>query len=224
VVGGEVPRRILEAIDGQRTLAEMLLHARSSEYQVTRLLFELHRQGLIRVKKVRRAPAGVGDAPAGVGRDGIGHADAAPADGPGSASSRDLSAEIGVAQGLLSRGEPDAALAVLYATARAFPGVPTVRQLIAKAESAYVESVSREIHPGKIPMLLNLPDETARESLPPSESYLLSLIDGRSDLKSILWVAPMRALDVFRAIAGLRSRGIIDLRDPGGSPLPAPST
>jgi hypothetical protein len=65
VFRNRVARRIYEAIDGERTVAEILLHAHGSEYVVTKFLFELHRTGLLRIQEVRPAPptGPVADAP-----------------------------------------------------------------------------------------------------------------------------------------------------------------
>jgi len=56
VFRNRIARRIYESIDGERTVAEIVLHAHGSEYVVTKFLFELHRTGLVRVREVRRVP------------------------------------------------------------------------------------------------------------------------------------------------------------------------
>ncbi len=53
-------RRIFESINGERTVAEILLHAHGSEYVVTKFLYELFRAGvaeIAEVKLVERDPA-----------------------------------------------------------------------------------------------------------------------------------------------------------------------
>ena len=56
VFRNRVARRIYESIDGERTVADILLHAHGSQYLVTKFLFELHRTGLIRILQIREAP------------------------------------------------------------------------------------------------------------------------------------------------------------------------
>ena len=46
-----VAGRIYESIDGERTLAEILLHAHASEFLVLKLLFRLHQLGLRRGRR-----------------------------------------------------------------------------------------------------------------------------------------------------------------------------
>jgi hypothetical protein len=46
-------RSILELLNGERTVAEILLQVHGSEYVVTKLLFELHRSGAVRISRVK---------------------------------------------------------------------------------------------------------------------------------------------------------------------------
>ncbi len=50
VFRNKIARRIYEALDGERTIADILLHAHGSVYIVTKFLFELHRTDLIELK------------------------------------------------------------------------------------------------------------------------------------------------------------------------------
>ncbi len=47
VFRNKIARRIYEALDGERTIADILLHAHGSVFVVSKLLFELHRTNLI---------------------------------------------------------------------------------------------------------------------------------------------------------------------------------
>src|SRR5258706_4751052 len=53
VFRNRMARRIFESINGERTVAEILLHAHGSEYVVTKFLYELHRAGVAEVAGVR---------------------------------------------------------------------------------------------------------------------------------------------------------------------------
>lgn len=46
-------RTIYDAINGERTVAEILLHAHASEFLVTKFLFELHRNGFAEIAETR---------------------------------------------------------------------------------------------------------------------------------------------------------------------------
>ncbi len=216
VSSGRVAGRILEAVNGERTLAELLLHARASEYLVSKFLFELYRKCLLRVKGVRK----VGDAGSGraISAAAGPSVENAPEGRPATADGEhDLGAEIDVAQRLLARGENEAALVVLHAASRHWPGAPSIRELITRTESRYTEQVSRDLPPEKVPVVLERADGVEEGSLTPGEAYLLTLVDGVADVKSILWIAPMRTVDVLRSLHGLLAKGAIALHDPAAA-------
>ena len=50
VFRNKIARRIYEALNGERTIADILLHAHGSMYIVSKFLFELHRTGLIELE------------------------------------------------------------------------------------------------------------------------------------------------------------------------------
>jgi hypothetical protein len=237
-------RRIFESIDGKRTLAEILLHAHASEFLVIKLLYTLHRNGLVEVAEVRPVkedavtlldppstsfvyrPAEwesfAGDA--SLHRDikpsataGI---DPGPAEEARPSPGSELDAEIEVAHRLLSRGEYEAALELLYASYRAHPSENHLRRLIDKAESAYVEHVQRHgLTLDKVPVPVPVDKSSAPLGLGPQESYLISLLDGNADVRSIIWVAPLREVDVLRTLRQMLDQGLIELREagPGGT-------
>jgi hypothetical protein len=53
VLGNSMARGIYESINGERTVAEILLHSHASEYLVTKFLFELFRSGIVEIARVR---------------------------------------------------------------------------------------------------------------------------------------------------------------------------
>lgn len=216
ISSGRVTRRILQAVNGERTLAELLLHARASEYLVSKFLFELYRKCLIRVKGVRRVDE-PGSGRAGAGAPGPSVENAPESRPAADAGEHDLGAEIDVAQRLLARGENEAALVVLHAASRHWPGAPSIRELITRTEQRYTEQVSRELPPDKVPVALGREGAAEDGSLTPGEAYLLTIVDGVADVRSILWIAPMRTVDVLRSLHGLLAKGAIALHDPAAA-------
>lgn len=211
--GSRGAHRILEWVDGERSLAELLLHARASEYLVSKLLFELHRHGVVRVRAVL-------DPQVLASRVDVGRRSASllPPPDPerlaqaiGGPEPTDVSAEVEVAERLLHRNEIEAAIAVLRAADRLRPHHPGVRERLERAESAFIETASVELDPSRVPVRV---DGIAESALSPAEAYLVSLSDGSRDVRTMLWTAPMRAVDIFRALTALRSKGIVELREP----------
>lgn len=66
VFRNKIARRIYEALDGERTIADILLHAHGSSYVVSKFLFELHRTGLVVLEDGRQEDDSEAPAPAGV--------------------------------------------------------------------------------------------------------------------------------------------------------------
>jgi hypothetical protein len=246
-----IARRIFESIDGNRTLAEILLHAHASEFLVTKLLYRLYRMKLLAITGERPVTSDAPrllDAPAPAARprqgprvigsgssfeeerepdmwrdrepDEVAYELRAPTSA--SAHGKELDAEVEVATRLMSRGEYEAALELLNASYRAHPGESYLRRLISKAEAAYVDTARRhDLSGDKIPVLLESPDGWSNERLSSEESFLKSLIDGETDIKGILWVAPLREVDGLRALREMLERGMITLEDPAPAEEPS---
>jgi hypothetical protein len=234
VFRNRMARRIFESINGERTVAEILLHAHGSEYLVTKFLFELNRAGVAEVagvKPVERAPepppvpipfaedllpeppvpvsAPVPVKPAGKkparGKDSV------PSAAPPAVEDGDLE----FARRLLNRGEFDSALEILDRAYKAQPGDEALRRILAEAEASFVEKAYRHyLPPTKIVALSKGMDAMTAERLSPTEFFLLSRIDGTWDIKSIIQITPLREVDVLRTLKRMREKGLIDLKDP----------
>src|SRR5882672_3222814 len=209
VFKNRMARRIFESINGERTVAEILLHAHGSEYLVTKFLYELHRAGVAEVAGVKhvdheapspsaipvaaedRAPAVPGPVAVPVAVDSRPREIVAPV---ATADVRTPSVESVVAEGdlefarrLLNRGEFDSALEILDRAYKAQPGDEALRRLLAEAEASFVEKAYRHfLPPSKIVTLSREVESLTAERLSPTEFFLLSRIDGTWDVKSII--------------------------------------
>jgi hypothetical protein len=236
--------RIFDSVDGERSLAEVLLHAHASEFLVLKLLFRLYQLRLVEIHEQRpaspdsRTLLDVEAADAGprspgqlaseveqtLQRDvraaGLNAAEdgGSPEDSggePAQNSKDDLDSEVTVAGRLMSRGEYAAALELLNASYRAHPGESHLTRLIAKAEAGYVETVRKdELSSSKVPVLRGTVESLREQQLGPEESFLVTLIDGESDIKSIIWLAPLREVDALRTLRLMVDRGLIELLEP----------
>jgi len=235
VFRNRMARRIFESINGDRTVAEIVLHAHGSEYLVTKFLYELHRAGVAEVagvKQVERessrapttgpviedlppaAPVAVRavtapKVPAVVER--VATVDRPAAAAPSAVDEGDLE----FARRLLNRGEFDSALEILDRAYKAQPGDEALRRLLAEAEASFVEKAYRHfLPPSKIVTLPRTVESLTAESLSPTEFFLLSRIDGTWDVKSIIQITPLREVDVLRTLKRMREKGLIELKDP----------
>jgi hypothetical protein len=214
VFRNRMARRIFESINGDRTVADILLHAHGSEYLVTKFLFELHRAGcceIAGVRAVERPPAPpprpAPPAPAQQARP------VAVAGPPASAVAAD-GGDLEVARRLLNRGEFEGALEILDRAYKAQPGDEALRRILAEAEATFIEKAYRHyLPPGKIVTLARPVEELATERLSPPEFFLLSRIDGTWDVRSIIQITPLREVDVLRTLKRMRENGVILLKD-----------
>jgi len=242
VFKNRMARGIYESINGERTVAEILLHAHGSEFLVKKFLFELFRSGMVEIVEVRAVqepePALVADAallpeptpaprpvpvpvPVPAARPAVA---AAPRHGAAPAPAKALSpredprkeqAALDAARRLQERGELDAALDLLNAVHRANPEDDALRRLVLDAEVAFVDKAWKHYVPAaKVPALTRPVDSMTGETLSPQEVFLLSRVDGTWDVKSIIQVSPIREVDALRTLKKLRERGLIELRDP----------
>lgn len=208
-------RRVLDSINGERTVAEILLHAHASEFVVTKFLYELHRGGMVTVRGVKSVepPTAVASGP-----DAPDPAPEAPRPGPAAAPAPRgpvLEQDLAEARRRIDGGEFDGALDLLESRYRAEPGSEALRRLLAEAELAFVEKAYRHYLPAEKILALGKPVESlAGEPLSPAEYFLLSRIDGTWDVKSIVQITPLREVEALRTLKRMRERGLVVLRDP----------
>ncbi|HEX6852066.1 MAG TPA: DUF4388 domain-containing protein [Candidatus Polarisedimenticolaceae bacterium] len=231
VFRNRMAKSLYEAVNGERSVAEILLHAHASEFLVTKFLFELHRIGAVEVAGVLPAPPSPAEdplefelhvpEPVGAAADGTARneapriAVAAPAAEPRPEVVVPAETDLEIARRLMAQGDFDSALEILDRAYRMQPGDESLRRLLAEAESAFVEKAYRHyLPPSKIPVLMKPPQTLQNEHLSPAEFFLLSRMDGSWNVRSIIQIAPLREVEALRTLKRLRERGILELRDP----------
>lgn len=240
VFNNKMARTIYATIDGDRSIAETLLHVHGSEYVVYKFLFELHRNGYIELSHVK--PAGEAPAPAhALALQGVAEAltiaapvprmpigmemiDLSPTPAAASAppplvtedpEPQSLEGRLAAARSLMADGQHDRALGVLDALYREHPSDDALRRLTAEAEAAFVDKAYRHyLPPDKIPVLTMPVEALEAQQLSPPDFFLLSRIDGSWDVKSIIQIAPLREVDALRTLKRMRESGMIRLKDP----------
>ena len=219
VLRNRMARRIFESVNGDRTVAEILLHAHGSEYVVTKFLHDLFRAGLFEISEVRkveeRTPSPLGGSLLSPSRPAAPASATATMTAPPAPKVKVEADDFEVARRLLSRGEFDAALDILDRAYKIQSGDDALRRLLAEAEAAFIEKAYRHfLPPNKIVVLARDVETLTSEHLSPTEFFLLSRIDGSWDVKSIIQITPLREVDVLRTLKKMREKGVIDLRDP----------
>jgi hypothetical protein len=193
------PNRIYGLVDGRRTLADIILEAHSSEFNVCQVLYILVQRGYVAVSH-----GGTAAAPG-----------ASPGGSPPSAAAPELEPILAEVRACLTRGEAEAALSLLDAARDAGLRSPELNALTQEAETYFVERAYRHYLPAsKVPVLKRPLETLIGQTLSPEEMFLVSRVNGSWDLRSIVSISPLREVDALRALKRLRERGVIDLVDP----------
>jgi len=187
IAGKIFPKRIYDLVDGRRTLADVILEAHASEYNVSQILYVMVQRGYLEVAR--------GEAPAPARQ---------PADSP--------QALIDAAKELIKSGDSEGALVILEKARRSAGKNPEMNALIQVAEEHFIDKAYRHyLPPKKIPVLKKSLESLTSLDLSPEEGFLVSRVNGSWDLRSIISISPLREVDALRAFKRLRERGVIDL-------------
>jgi hypothetical protein len=191
VAAKKFPRRIYDLVDGRRTLAQIVLEAHASEYNVCQVLFVMAQ------KKFLEIVQGESTAPAPA---------RPPADSP--------QALMEAAKELIKSGDSEGALVILEKARKSAGKNPEMNALIQVAEEHFIDKAYRHyLPPKKIPVLKKPLETLMSQDLSPEEGFLVSRVNGSWDLRSIISISPLREVDALRAFKKLRERGILDLID-----------
>jgi hypothetical protein len=188
------PKRVYDLVDGRRSLADVILEAHASEFNVTQMLYALVQKGYVAV--VREPPPQAARRPAP-------RAAQKPAD--------TVAAILEAARELIKTGDSEGALVLLekVGSGASNPELNALRQV---AEEHFIERAYRHyLPPQKIPVLKKPLESLVSLDLSPEEGFLVSRVNGSWDLRSIISISPLREIDALRALKRLREKGIIDL-------------
>ncbi|HEV8700179.1 MAG TPA: DUF4388 domain-containing protein [Candidatus Polarisedimenticolia bacterium] len=191
IAAKKFPRRIYDLVDGRRTLAQIVLEAHASEYNVCQVLFVMVQKKFLEIVQAES----VAPSPA-----------RPPADSP--------QALMDAAKELIKSGDSEGALVILEKARKSAGKNPEMNALIQVAEEHFIDKAYRHyLPPKKIPVLKKPLESLMSQDLSPEEGFLVSRVNGSWDLRSIISISPLREVDALRAFKKLRERGILDLID-----------
>ena len=189
-------REVLLHVEKRMTAAEICYNLHTSLFNACALLFDLVNQGTIRV---------AGEAPP-----------------PVTEVADDLSALklpqtvpelLTLARAEMKENNAENALAIIHSALEQEPKSAEGQRLLEEAEKQFVAQVYRNGFSRRaVPKLLHTPEQLEHERLRPEEGFLLSRINGESDIESILSVCPFREADSLRMIKKLLDNGIIGIK------------
>ena len=200
LVRGPHLRRLAEAVDGRRSVAAIALHTHTSEFLVSKFLYELLKSGMIEIALPAAEPVAQ---PLAVEIPNLPTARAA-----------DEPHDLGrTARMLFEAGNYEAVLTL--ADAAPADASETLRGLVQRAEERFIEKTyESRLMPTALPQLARTTSDLLREKLSTEEYFIISRIDGTWDVRSIIAVAPLREVDAIRVLLRLKERGLITLGAP----------
>jgi hypothetical protein len=214
IAGKAFPRKIYDLMDGRRTLADIILEAHSSEYNVCQVLCVLVQRGYAAIVGEARTTPVAAPAPLPA-TGGMAMPATAAADAAAGATGSPVEQGLATARECLGRGDAEDALLILDALRDAGLKTPEVYALTQEAERYFIERAYRfYLPPGKVPVLKRPLESLVGEALSPEEVFLVSRVNGAWDLRAIMSISPLREVDALRALKKLRERGVIDLVEP----------
>src|SRR6185295_7916110 len=102
------------------------------------------------------------------------------------------------------------ALAIITSALELEPKSREAQDLRAAAEKKFISQVYQNgVSPHSVPQIVASLEQLEQERLGPQEGFLLSRINGESDVGAILSVCPFREADSLRMIKKLMDAGII---------------
>ncbi len=187
--GQALGRRVLEMVDGRRSITDICLEVHASEFTVSRILYILHRKGCVRVTH----------------RAGL----------PEKAPRKTYSELIEEVRSLLRGGEPEQALMVIEEARPFSPHDVALRHLRDEAQAAFSRLAAvRGLEPARVPVMLKPLESLTGELLTSEEVFLLSRINGTWDVRSIVSLCPFPETDALLHLKNLRDKGILTFEQP----------
>ena len=189
-------RQILFHVEKRMTAAEICYNMHTSLFHACALLFDLLSKEVIRV---------AGEAP-----------EATPE------ASTDLSALklpktvpelLKMARAEIKENNAENALAIIHSALEQEAKNAEAHRLREEAEKKFVAQIyQNSLSPRTVTRILVSPKQLEHERLGPQEGFVLSRINGESDIESILTVCPFREADSLRMIKKLLDSGIIGIK------------
>jgi hypothetical protein len=193
----DVQEQVTLAIDGRRTIADIVLESRSSAFRVSETLYALAREGYVRFDdpSAQRAAAVV--------------AETRPAE---MQEEDEIASMLQRAQVALRARDFDKAQRLLRAAQNLDPNHLKVRTAIKAAETVIVSELRNQgLHDSKVPRVSKSLEEITTMNFSPNEGFILSRINGQWDIGSLIKISPIRETDALLIFHRLWKDGIIAL-------------
>src|SRR5258708_22910828 len=189
-------RQVLYHVEKRMTAAEICYNMHTSLFHACALLFDLVKKDSIKV---------AGEAPAPAAE--------APADLSALKLPKTVPDLLNLARAELKENNAENALAIIHSALEQEPKNTPAHRLREESGKKFVtQSFQNGFSRRSLAQLLVPPHHIPHERLGPQEGFVLSRINGESDIESILSVCPFREADSLRMIKKLLDSGIIGIK------------
>jgi hypothetical protein len=190
---------VLESVDDDRSIEDICLHTHSSEAFVSQVLYQRITEGKIKVVRPRIVAAASTENQLGAGGGGM-----APALG--------TEALLAEANEHLKNSAYEPAARHLRAAASLDPHNRELALIVKELESEVMAGIEADgIRPEAVPVIATSLDDLSNMSLSPVEGFVLSRINGSSNIGSIVTISPLSELDSLLVFWRLARDGHITL-------------
>jgi hypothetical protein len=195
----DAQRTVVNAIDGKRSLAEIVLESRSSSFNVASTIYHLAREGYVKLDDPTIVQAAAPKEEEPIPLDDFSEDD-------------EIMSLIARAQQSLRGREYEKAQRLLKAAENLDPSHPRIRNAIKGAESAILSDLRGQgLQDGKVPRVSKPLEEITQMNFTPNEGFMLSRINGQWDLGSLIKISPIREPDAMLIFYKLWRDGVIAL-------------
>jgi hypothetical protein len=192
----EVQRTIVHAIDGRRTIADIVLESRSSTFAVSSTLHSLVRSGHVRLVE------------AGAEKAAKVEEETAPFEEFSEAD--EVTVLLKRAQTSLKAKEYEKTQRLLKAAENLDANQSRVRSAIKGAEAVILADLHAQgLHEARVPKISKPVTEITQMNFTPNEGFILSRINGQWDIGSLIKISPIREPDAMLIFYRLWKTGII---------------
>ncbi|HEX8169998.1 MAG TPA: DUF4388 domain-containing protein [Thermoanaerobaculia bacterium] len=200
----DVEEQIVRAVDGKRTIADIVLESRSSAFTVSSTVASLVRHNLVKLvdpsaQKAARVAEEVAPAAPPPARTEFNEDD-------------EIISLLSAAQNALRARDYEKTQRLLRAAQNLDPNHPKVRTAIKGAEAVILGELRNQgLLETRVPRVARTLEEITQMNFSPNEGFILSRINGQWDIGSLIKISPIRETDALLIFYKLWKDGIIAL-------------
>ena len=196
----EAEQTIVNAIDGKRTIAEIILESRSSAFRVAETLYSLARESCVKLLDVSPQHAPFTE-------------EAVELPMPELTEDDEIVSLLARAQSALKAKDYEKVQRLLKAAQNLDPTHPKVNMSVKGAQAVILSDLrAAGLSESKVPRVAKSLEEITQMNFTPNEGFMLSRINGQWDIGSLIKISPMREPDAMLIFYRLWKDGIIALK------------